>query len=366
MAKLRSQASRNIAVAALASIGWVAAWACLVKPAGSIHADALHYLDMVRGPLSRAPAPFCFRVGAPLLARVLPVPAEAGLYLTTLLSLGLASGLWVWVGRRLGLSGRSLAMAALAAGSTQGWVGYFSNPYLTDGPGLLGLMAAFAAWACDAFWLGLLVLAVGPLFRETMAPMSLLWARGGQWRRLGLAMAASAVPLLVVHSLPDMPAGAGAFSVAREVLETKGPLRILGDAFASYHALWLVALLGLAVAPAGRRKVIAPPLMLLLAVACALSVVALNTVRMFTLALPLMSLAAAEFFEALARRQPRGAWALALLFAVGGLVWFPTRPLGTLVSSHKGFQYLFVAAALAGTVVACATPRRLFLGEKAT
>lgn len=46
------------------------------SPAGPIQNDAAHYLAMARGSLSDAPAPFAFRIGVPLLARVLPVAPE--------------------------------------------------------------------------------------------------------------------------------------------------------------------------------------------------------------------------------------------------------------------------------------------------
>lgn len=314
-------------------------------PAGPIENDAVQYLAMVKGPISAAEAPFCFRVGAPLIARALPTSPEVGLMMVTLLSLALAGGLWSFVGLRLGYSRTALAIAALAACSTQGWLQNFHNPYLTDGLGLLGIVAAGSAWMTDVTWAGLVVLAIAPLARETVAPMALLWGLRSRLQ-LGLALGLAAAPLVLVHLWPGMPPGEGVFASMRYVLEHKGPVRILADALASYHGLWIVIVLGLSSAPVARRQRILPPLVLMLFVAAGLSLVALNTVRMFTLALPFAAFAVAEFCEVLVARSRRTAWLFGAVLFLGLWVWFPTRWLGGTPRGLKPAQYVFAGACI--------------------
>ncbi len=339
---------RRFSACLLVSASAVAACAVIVAPttrggdtpAGPIENDALNYLAMVTGPVTAAPAPFCFRVGAPLLARALPMSPEAGLATITLLSLVLAGALWVYVGLRLGYSRAALAIAALAACSTQGWLQNFNNPYLTDGAGLLGVVAAGAAWMFDAYWVALVVLAIAPLARETVGPMALLWGLRSRLQ-LALALSLAGAPLALVHLWPGMPQGEGVLETLRYVLEHKGLVRILADALASHHALWLAGAVGLSLAPARRRQLIGPPLVLMLVVALGLSLIALNTVRMFTLALPFVAYAVAEFTEALLSLDKRLAGTFGAALALGPWVWFPTRWLGGTARALKPAQYVF-------------------------
>ena len=325
-------------------------FALLVPPGPTLH-DAVSYLAMVRGPVTAVNSPFCYRVGAPLLARVWPGSPQAGLAAVTFVSMALAVMLWFRMGRGLGLSRRALGMAGLAIASTQAWMGLFNNPYLTDGAGLLGLTAGWAAWVADAFWWVLPVLALGPLFRETVAPVALLWARDRRWGRFALALLLVVAPLAAVRMAPGMPSSASSEGALLHALRMKGVFANLGDALASYHALWWLAGVGLRRAPAERLRVLVPPLVLFLAVAGVLSLLG-NTVRMFALAMPFMALAVAECFEALAQRDARAAWALAAVLSLGVFVWYPTRPLGAGVSAHPVFQYLFAAVALLASALA--------------
>ena len=356
----RRTASGGWVSAGAASAAWTALWTLIVyprtpggsTPAGPIWGDADKYLAMVRGPISDVAAPYSFRIGAPLLARLPPFSPEVGLYAVTLLSLLVAGAVWVHAGRRLGLSRRSLLLAAVAVGSTQAWTGYFHNPYLTDGAGLLGVTLAWAAWMSDGFVWSLLLLAVGPLFRETMAPMALLWASDPRRTRVVASVLVACAPLIAVRLLPHQPRAESILAVMQGVLATKGPVRVLGDVLASYHALWLMALLGLRWGPAERRRVIGPPLLVTLLVATAENLMGVNTVRFFSMALPFVGLAVADFFEAVAGEERRLVRALAVVLAACSFVWFPTRPFGAWLSNAKVFQYLACDLALGLTAVA--------------
>lgn len=326
------------------------AFAWLIPP-GPIANDAVKYVAMVSSPVNQVPTPFCYRIGVPLIARLLPLAPAAALTLVTYVSVVLASALWWRVGRKLGLSSRALAMAAACVASLQGWAGFLHNPYLTDAAGLLALTAVWAAWLGESFVLALVVLGLGPLLRETVAPMGLLWAVERRWMKAGAALAVASVPLVAVRLVPGMPESTSDVAVLAHFLKVKGPLANLGDAFASYHALWVLAFFGFRWAGVPLRKALGAPLLVTLAVAAALSLLG-NTVRMFTLALPFMALAVAQFFEAMSQRSSRLAWALAVAFVPGWFVWCPTSVLGDAVSSHKWPQYVFGALVLLASVMA--------------
>ena len=200
-----------------------------------------------------------------------------------------------------------------------------------------------------AFAVGLGALVLGALCRETVAPLGLLWAAGprGPWWRAIMAVAAGTLVLVIVRRWPGMPAPDPLGETFAEVLRQKGPERIVGDALASYHAVWVLALLGSRVAPVSRLRWVAPAAILMLLVASVLSVLAVNTVRMFTLALPFMGLLVAELFEAAWEKDRRLSWGLCATFVPGWFVWFPTRPLGAAVSGWRPWQYLFALMALA-------------------
>lgn len=362
----RTVRRRRFALTVLAAAAWTAGWAVLVYPAtregdtpgGVIEQDALHYLDMVRGPMANTPAPWGLRPGAPLVARMLPFSPETSLRIVSVASLFVASFVWASMGRRLGFSPRALFFAALAAGSTQGWVGPWANPYLTDAPGLASIVLTWAAWVVDAHLLALALLSVTPYFRETVVPMALLWADAARSRRLVLALAAAVTPLLVVRLLPSLPPSASVLAALHDTWVGKGPVKLLGDAVASFHALWLLAPVGLALSPPSRARTIGAPLVTMLAAGFALAAIASNTVRVLSVALPFVALAVAEVFEHLLARARWLAYALAATFALGGSVWYPTRPLGAFLYQHRAFQYLFGAAAFVLAVLAVRAIRR--------
>ncbi len=309
-------------------------------PAGPIVHDAANYLRMVEHGPTAAIAPFCFRVGQPAIARALPLPATLALPLTSAVALWLAVLVWWRRARALGFSTESLLFAAAATASTQGWAGLFANPFLSDAAGHLGNTLAWSAWLQGSIAAALLVALVGPLFREQAASWWVLFAlRGNVGAALGLTLA-SAVVLFTARHWPGMPAPTEVLETARAVFATKGPTRIVGDAFAAFHGLWLVAVLGVLAMPVERRRAVLPPLLLSLGVGAALCLVAVNTVRMLSFALPFVALAWASFAEALLPTRRRALVMFAVVLAVGGLLWFPNRLWG---ASPKALQYVLGA-----------------------
>jgi hypothetical protein len=239
------------------------------------------------------------------------------------------------------MSAFGLLCALVAAAGLKGWVNFFHNPYLTDGVGLLGLSAGASAFLLDSLWLALVVAFVAPWFRETAAVASFAWL-GGKRRWVCLLCVGLTVAVLVkIHSLPGMPKEESAFHQMLETYRVKGPVKILGDVFAAYHALWLTAIVGFRLAPRERRRSFAIVGLTLLGASFGMAVIAENTIRLLTFALPFVFWMTAELFSALEHRSRAWALGLAAALGVGGVVWHPMRPWGNALSAHRGLQFVF-------------------------
>lgn len=349
----------------------VAAWALVVPALASRQSpyDAAAYLAMVEGGPTAAPPPFRYRWAAPALASALPAPPATALAAVTFGSLTLAAAAWWLAARRLGLSARVVGWAAALTFSTQGWALFFHDPWLVDAPGQLGLIAAWGlwlangAWLSSGLWLSLAVLAFGSSFRETSALASLWWGADRRWWSLGSALTACAIGLLAPRLLWPAPAPPGPLF---DAWLHKGPGAIVGDAFASLHGLWALAPMGVWLAPAPLRRALGWPLASAVLAAAGLSFIATNTVRMFSLALPFASLAAAYCLDRWAitgRRAQTLAWVLVSLAPVGGLLWFPLAPswlwgeVAWLSVAHKGWQAAFCGVFAAGSVAIAVAAR---------
>ncbi|HYH99073.1 hypothetical protein [Hyalangium sp.] len=308
------------------------------SPSGPIQNDAAHYLAMARGSVTDAPAPFSFRIGVPLLAQYLPVAPEVTFRLVTWICLAWVCALTYLLGRRLGYAPAPLALAVVAGATTPAWVYQLENPYLTDGIGLLAITASLSAWFAGAFGVALLMLVLGPLFRETVAVTAGLWIRERPRWKVVVALAASALSLAVVRKLPGMPPAPGLFESAQHVLERKGLVRIFGDALGSWHALWFLAAAGLYLASKERRQQLLLPLALLLLSATGFSLIALNTQRMYFFAFPAMVLALAELFERAWSERPRLLVAFLVLLVFSVPFWSPAWPFGILLAKAKALR----------------------------
>jgi hypothetical protein len=334
-------------VASLLGIGGLSLW---VPATEIIVHDAANYLAMARGTWSDASAPFAYRIGIPLLAGQLPLAPEATFRGVTLLSLALTLTMVYGVGRWLGQSRNALLLGLGAAVSTPGFIHHFHNPYLADAASLLALTAAVACWLAGMFGAALVIFLFAALVRETILVTAPLWAVDPPRWRVLLAAAVPMTVLLAIRLLPQMPPSPSALQAIGYVLERKGLVKIVGDALGSWHLLWLLGGLGLWLAPPERRRRLLPPTALLLLAACAFSLVALNTQRMFTFAFPMMALALAEFFSRGLRRAPGLSVALCAVLLTGIPLWFPAWPWGEALSGRPGLRVLYGVAALAVAV----------------
>jgi hypothetical protein len=237
--------------------------ALTVTPIADDHLeDARVYIAMAEHPLAPHPAPYCYRVLVPLLARILPLELSESFHLLTVLFVVATGVLVYYVLRQMGMD-RLLSFAGLISFYGLNWAARFAffDFRLTDAAlfffaslCLFMILKGRIGWAICA-------LSLGTLAKESMLFM-IPFAYGIRARRvvdlraLGLTAMMGAVPIvvhLVVRSL------AGADYHPDRLWSTIGRTRLESGMFDFVRAgtvgTWGVGLLllGLASGAAGGR-----------------------------------------------------------------------------------------------------------------
>jgi len=150
--------------------------------------DPIYYARMAAGG-PEAPPPYRYRVLAPWLASLLPLPPLTGLAVVTYLSLFASYLATLVCCRRLGIGPLASAAGLFAAYSTTYHLYNYYDPFLTDGLGLLIL--ALMTWALLARSLPTFFAAglAGMLVRESVLFMVPAWAATRRWGQAGLTLA---------------------------------------------------------------------------------------------------------------------------------------------------------------------------------
>lgn len=332
--------------------------------AGTLKNDGLHYVAMATGGPSDAPAPFCYRVALPMLAKAMPGAPERTMPVLTLLALVCTFSGIFFTARQWGASWPAIGLTAAALASTQGVLQLVHNRYLTDAPAMLLSLWMWHAWRRKQHAFFILATVVGVLTRETTAPLVLLWLLGGKPRAFWVMAAVAGATLASVHALPGLPPALGLLELARDVWAKKGPWGVLGDALAAFHGLWLALGMGLALLAKEPRRALLPAFGIMLGVGAASSLIALNTVRLFALATPFVALAWASFFHALWLHSRGLSLALGALLLGGPLVWFPNvlihhppKALQWVLAGSATAMVLWAAAAICKAACGKPSPR---------
>jgi hypothetical protein len=233
--------------AALVGVG-LAALVWLI-PAAPMTGDGQHYIEFVRNGLQHGASSWHERrLLAPLIVRALPLDAQDGFFVLTVVSLALTAIL-TWMAASEVLIGdhwRALAAVPLLFGT---WV---AAPNLREF-GLVDPLAwAFVAgtWLATVrkqWWLAAGIAALGVVAKEVVALAALAAAAAAfDRRRPLLAVGVAAPALLVVGALTVLfpgsgsDAGAYVFKWVRDGLFSNGVGRAAFLFFASYGALWLL------------------------------------------------------------------------------------------------------------------------------
>jgi hypothetical protein len=269
--------------------------------------DPLQYVKMTTGQMDQVAEPYRYRVLVPWLAHMLPLPPLAALRLITYLCLFLSYLIGLATCRRLGLSLPTATVGLFATFACTYHLYNYTNPFLTDGAGLLALFVMVFALLANAYLPFLLAMCGGLLARENVIFLAPVWLTTRQWRSASLAMGVAGLVFWLSHHLLALPSSKGLFTYALQsytlVMSQYTTLqRLIGFIF-SWGYLWLGLLLGLLLMPrAVFARVSWATLLLLLGgiIACLFA----NYIqRMFSILAPIMVIACAYWAHALARRH---------------------------------------------------------------
>lgn len=299
----------------------------------AIYGDAQLYVDLVRGGID-VEAPFRYRVVVPLLARALPLAPERALALISWLSLAACYALLLLLARRLKIGAGAAALGILLATFTGTHLYNYQNPFITDAAGLWTTSLCLYALLCRRFALFAFASALGIGVREASVFAAPTWIATRQWWRTAASLALTLAVWLGLRALVGpsrMTLDEGPFAI----FPARPLPALLWDAACAWHALWLLAPLGLwwlrGEAPTLAAEQDAPRAWLalfgvsLLAGAVFTSLLATDTTRMFQPLFPLVALGTGRFLE-LAWRVSRGLSALVCgACLASSWVWQPVR-----------------------------------------
>lgn len=286
----------------------------------ALRGDALWYAAMIEGSAVVA-EPYRFRPIVPWLASALPLSPAWALAVVSWASLLATYTLVLETARRLRISALASAAGIASAIFTAPHLYNYHNPYLTDASGLLAIAVALYALVTGRHSSFTAACALGGAVREPVVSVAPAWGATRQWRRVAVSLALSAGVLLAIRLLVG-PSG----------LPEKGPFMfparplhlIVADALASWHGLWLIVPIGLS-CTAVRRRELAWFSLSLLAGACATSLLASDTMRMFQPLFPICALGLGAFLEQLWGSSRAVAVALWVSGFATSLVWQPVR-----------------------------------------
>ena len=217
-------------------------------PAAPMTGDGQHYIAFVRNNLQHGASSWHERrLLGPLLVRAMPVDAQDGFFILTMVSIALTA-LLTWLAARelMDDEARALVAVPLLFGT---WV---IAPNVREF-GLVDPLAwvfVAAAWlfTIRQQWLWVaLVAALGVLAKEVvllaaLAGAAAAWRRGQPWRPIAVAAPALVVVVALTLLFPGSGTDAGAylFKWVRDGLFSNGVARAGFLFFASYGALWLL------------------------------------------------------------------------------------------------------------------------------
>jgi hypothetical protein len=320
--------------------------------------DSLSYVAMIRGD-DLVESPFRFRLVVPMLARLLPLPPAQALAVLSWLALAAVYALLLSSARRLGVSTWPALGGLVLAVCTPTHLYNYHNPYLTDAAGLLVVTVCTYALLARRFVLFAAASVVGMGVREALLAIAPSWSATGQRGRAALVLALALltyVALLV--SIGPAPLG---LNEKPFVFPPRPPLEIAAEALLSWHALWLLAGVGLVRLSVQRRELLSLGGCLL--AACLLtSLLASDTLRMFQPLFPVVVLGVGAFVQR-AWQCSRGVTLSVLVSHVGSSwLWQPVRFVA-LPAHHLVYEWGRALALLVMVATACLAVRRVAQAE---
>jgi hypothetical protein len=325
----------------------------------AVYGDAQLYVDLVRGGVD-VEAPFRYRVVVPLLARALPLEPARALVAISWFSLAVSYALLLLIARRLQIGAAAASLGLVLASLTGTHLYNYQNPFITDSAALLITTICLYALVSRRFILFAGASALGIGVREASLFAAPAWAATRQWWRAGASLACTlavyvALRRLVGPSRATFDEGPFAIFPAR-------PLPVLiWNATCAWHALWLLAPIGLLAVRVERRS-LAVLAFSLLAGAVFTSLLATDTTRMFQPLFPLMALGAGRFLE-LSWRASRSLTVLVSVTCVASSwVWQPVRFL-TLAPQDPIYRTAQAIALVLLLLIGCLAAHRVWRSQ---
>lgn len=293
---LRSQLTRYLIPLVIPAI-FVLAGATLIIPrsdtaperVGALRGDTLEYVKMIDGRYTDAMSPYRYRVLVPTIARLLPWPAARSMKIITYVSLYM-SYLLGWLILRKMAFPTWASLTGLAAVFLMPIHLYnYSNPYLTDGFGLMVLFLITWCLLHGRFAPFVSAVVVGVLAREAALFLAPAWLAKKQYLKGCAAIAAGASVFLALrYFLHDPESGLWQWDAGTPLVVAK-----------SWYTVWIMGGVGLLVIPRRWFALSGRCFALLLAGALLSATFASDTARMFSIMTPVMLILAASFFARL-------------------------------------------------------------------
>jgi hypothetical protein len=217
-------------------------------PAAPMTGDGQHYIEFVRHNLQGGASSWhARRLLGPIIVRAMPLDAQDGFFVLTIVSLTLTALLTWQAARELVTDEwRALAAIPLLFGT---WVvaPNLREFGLVDPLAWVFVAGVWLATVRRQWWLAAALAAVGVVAKEVVVLAAVAAAAAAWERRRPLVAAGAAAPALLVAVLLTVlvpgsgtDAGAYVFKWVRDGLFSNGVPRALFLLFASYGALWLL------------------------------------------------------------------------------------------------------------------------------
>ncbi len=171
---------------------------------GSLTIDTVQYVKIIEGRFDDAMLPYRYRILVPSIARLLPFSPPAALKLITYVALYFCYLIGLLILMKMSFSMGSSVAAMLAVFAIPLHLLNYSNPYLTDGLGMMVLFLMIWCLLYNRFWSFLAVGGAGILVREATLFLVPAWLIRKQYLKALLAiiigLLAYAIPRYLLRS----------------------------------------------------------------------------------------------------------------------------------------------------------------------
>lgn len=236
----------------------------------AIGGDSIEYIKMIEG--KEASPSFDNRIIIPIIASLIPIPAEQALKLITNFSLVILYVSILYLLKYFNLDLKSSAIGLMGIFSTSTHQYLYYNPYLLDATALMLLTTLLYAYFKNNFMVFGLVSLLSPFIKETIAFLAPLWTLKNFKR--GITLLLLLILLLFI------------FKTDENVFHLPSVM----DIILSWGILWVIGIYGL-------RKEVIPAFVLLSIFSLITFFFATDTRRMLAVLTPVFTISIAQFFN---------------------------------------------------------------------